>query len=319
MTFIHIAFYKFVPLETPAVQQEALLKLCNDLQLKGTILLAHEGINGCLVGTPDHIQAVQLALQNMPEFADLDIKESQTSHVPYRRMLVKVKKEIIPMGIPEVKPMVETGQRLDALDLKRWLENNEDIILLDTRNDYEVEIGTFRNAINPNLKEFRQFPQWIKDNFQDHKKKKIVTFCTGGIRCEKATAFMLKEGFEQVYQLQGGILRYLEATSRGAEKETDNHYDGSCFVFDYRVAVDKNLVETSHNICYNCWNVLTLEDLESEHYKKDVHCPHCKDRYLERQKKRQMVMADNNKKALEVRLARAKAIREQRGVGTEHP
>lgn len=315
--FIHIAFYKFVPLETPAEQQKALLKLCCDLELKGTILLAHEGINGCLVGSPERIQAVQSAFESMPEFRDLDIKQTQTEHVPYRRMLVKVKKEIIPMGIPEIEPLLQTGERLDALELKRWLENNEDVILLDTRNDYEVEIGTFRNAINPNLKEFRQFPQWIKDNFQDHKKKKIVTFCTGGIRCEKATAFMLKEGFEQVYQLQGGILRYLEATS--AESHTDNHYDGSCFVFDYRVAVDKNLVETTHNICYNCWKVLTVEDLNSIDYKQDVHCSHCKDRYFDQQNKRQTAMAENNKRALEVRLKRAQTMRKQPGRAVEHP
>ena len=196
------------------------------------------------------------------------------------------------------------------MELKSWYENNEDFIVLDTRNDYEVEIGTFRNAINPNLKEFRNFPQWIKENFEQYKDKKIVTFCTGGIRCEKATAFMQQEGFENVYQVKGGILKYFEDTAENFP-EDDNYYDGDCFVFDHRVAIDKKLNQTNYCICYNCWRTLTAQDLNHEHYKKDSHCSYCYPHYLQRENKRKKMMEENNFNALQIKKERAQQIRNE--------
>lgn len=311
--FTNIAYYKFVDIADPVSLKSELLKLCNGLNLKGTILLAHEGINSCLVGTDESINAFIDFMHNHPLFSDIEFKKSYSDHVPFRRMLVKVKKETIPMGIPSVNPAKKTGKYVDAMELKKWLDSNEDVVILDTRNDYEVELGTFRNAINPNLKEFRQFPDWIKQNFSQYKKKKVVTFCTGGIRCEKATEFMQQEGFEDVYQIQGGILKYFEETAQKAPGQ-DNHYDGDCFVFDYRVAVDKNLKPAEYILCYNCWTPLKSEDLQSNKYKKDTYCPHCVDRYQTRQQSIENTMKENNARALKVRMERAAKIRAQIGL-----
>lgn len=302
--FVNIAYYKFVSIENPQELRVTLLNLCQNLNLKGTIILAYEGINSCLVGTAENIESFISFMRNDPRFADIEFKKSISSHIPFRRMLVKIKKETIPLGMESIKPAESTGKYIDALQLKEWYEKKEDFIILDTRNDYEVELGTFRGAINPNLKEFRNFPNWIRENFEEHKKKKVVTFCTGGIRCEKATAFMQQEGFEEVYQVQGGILKYLEETAKKAPGE-DNYYDGDCFVFDYRVAVDKNLEQSKYCICYNCWRTLSAADLSHANYKKDTYCPHCYARYKQKQQSLKKLMEENNAKALQVRKERA--------------
>ena len=308
--FTNIAYYKFVSIENPQELRETLLSLCEGMSIKGTIILAYEGINSCLVGKEENINTFIEFMHNDSRFADIEFKKSYSDHIPFRRMLVKIKKEIIPLGMESIKPAEQTGKYVEPLELKEWYDKNEDFVVLDTRNDYEVELGTFRNAINPNLKEFRKFPDWIKENFAQYKNKKIVTFCTGGIRCEKATAFMQQEGFENVYQVKGGILKYLEETAQKTP-DVDNYYDGDCFVFDYRVAVDKKLEQSKYCICYNCWRTLTAEDMQHELYKKDTYCSHCHTRYQQEQIARKRLMAENNRKELETRKKRASEIRSQ--------
>lgn len=310
--YVNIAYYKFVSIQDPNALRETLLNLCNHLNIKGTILLAHEGINSCLVGSQESIDSYTAFMHNHEYFSDIEFKKSYSSHIPFRRMIVKVKKEIIPMGLESIKPEHFTGKYVKALELKKWLDAGEDLIILDTRNDYEVDLGTFRGAVDPKLTKFRDFPKWVKDNFEEYKTKKVVTFCTGGIRCEKATAFMRQEGFEEVYQLQGGILKYFAEVNQKSPSE-DNHYDGDCFVFDYRVAVDKNLKETQYEICYACWSPLRQEDLENPLYKKDYYCPHCYEKYHERESHRNNIMRENNMKALKIRQERARKIREKLG------
>jgi len=306
--YTNIAYYKFVNIENPSDLRSVLLNLCTELNIKGTIILAHEGINSCLVGSDESINKYIQFMHADSRFSDIEFKKSFSAHIPFRRMLVKIKKEIIPLGMESIKPAEHTGKYVEPLELKKWYDNNEDFIVLDTRNDYEVNIGTFKNAINPKLNEFRNFPQWVRENFTQYKNKKIVTFCTGGIRCEKATDFMQQEGFENVYQIKGGILKYFEDTLKNTPGE-DNHYNGDCFVFDYRVAVDKNLEQSKYCICYNCWRTLSAEDLQHELYKKDTYCPHCHTSYMQREHSRKKVMAENNAKALQVRKERAAAIR----------
>jgi UPF0176 protein len=308
--YVNIAFYKFVSIQNPNALREILLNHCNHLDIKGTILLAHEGINSCLVGLPEKIDSFIDFMRNHEYFSDIEFKKSYSSHIPFRRMIIKVKNEIIPMGMESIKPAYFTGKYVEALELKKWLDAGEDLVILDTRNDYEVDLGTFRGAVDPRLTKFRDFPKWVKENFEEHKTKKVITFCTGGIRCEKATAFMRQEGFEEVYQLQGGILKYFEETHKKNPLE-DNHYDGDCFVFDYRVAIDKNLKETQYEICYSCWSPLKQEDLQSPLYKKDHHCPHCYEKYHEKESHRKDLMRENNMKALKVRQERAKEVREK--------
>lgn len=307
--YVNIAYYKFVAIEDPNKLRTNLLNFCNSLNIKGTILLAKEGINSCLVGTADSIDAYIEFMHAKKEFSDVEFKKSYSAHIPFRRMLVKVKNEIIPMGMDSIKPAHFTGKYVEALELKKWLDEGEDLVILDTRNDYEVDLGTFKGAIDPKLTKFRDFPKWIEDNFNEYKNKKVITFCTGGIRCEKATAFMRQEGFEEVYQLQGGILKYFEETHKNTPNE-DNHYDGDCFVFDYRVAVDKSLNETKYEICYSCWSPLSEKELNHPLYKKDLHCPHCYERYNQKTEQRTNLMRENNMKALKVRQERAKKVKE---------
>ncbi len=308
--FVNIAYYKFVQIAQPYDLRQTLLNLCNDLNIKGTILLAHEGINSCLVGPEAAINAFISFMHNLPEFSDIEFKKSYSNHIPFRRMLVKVKKEIIPMGMDSIQPANFTGKYVEAMELKQWLDAGEELVFLDTRNDYEVELGTFRDAIDPKIKTFREFPDWVRNNFMQYKKQKVITFCTGGIRCEKATAFMRQEGFEDVYQIHGGILKYFEETHKKAPT-ADNYYDGDCFVFDYRVAVDRQLNESQYEICYACWTPLKADDLLHPHYKKDSHCPHCFEKYLNKEEKRKNLIQENNMRALKVRQERARKIRAQ--------
>lgn len=276
--YTNIAFYKFVHIPNPAEFQAELSALCPSMNLKGTVIVAEEGINSCLVGEEKDINQFIEHMRNDPRFVDIDFKKSFSERSPFRRMLVKLKKEIIPMGFEYVKPAEATGKYVEALEFKNWLDNEEDVVILDTRNDYEVEIGSFRSAVNPQTKMFREFPKWVSEQLKenpDWKSKKVVTFCTGGIRCEKATAYMQHIGFENVYQLQGGILKYFEETH--AQKPTEeNYFDGECFVFDYRVAVDKTLAPTEqYCVCYNCWNTLAKEDLNRPEFKQNISCHHC--------------------------------------------
>lgn len=266
--FINISAYKFVDLDNLSHRKEELLPLCRSLQLKGTILLSLEGINLFVAGKRKAIDEFLEFLAHRPEYSNLPIKESISDHQPFSRMLVRLKKEIISMGVENIRPVSKTSPKLPAQTLKNWLDAGKDFTLLDVRNDYEIEIGTFSNAVPIGIDHFRKFPEATKALSDDLKNKPIVMFCTGGIRCEKAGPLMEQEGFNEIYQLEGGILRYFEDC--GGE-----HYDGDCFVFDKRVAVDSSLKESNYEQCYACQAVLTLEDQNSEYYQPPHSCPTC--------------------------------------------
>lgn len=239
-TILNISFYKFVDLGSPESLQErklALKERCIGLGLKGSVLLSPEGINGFLAGPEAAIRTLITELRALPEFSDIHPKESWSSDQPFARMLVKIKKEIIPMGRPDVKPSELTGKRLTAQEFKKWLDEKRDMIVVDTRNDYEIDLGTFENAVDFRIKYFRDFGDHLKKAAPELNQKPVVMFCTGGIRCEKATALAMKEGITDVYQLEGGILKYFEEVG-------GDHYKGDCFVFDNRVSVDPKLRET---------------------------------------------------------------------------
>ncbi len=266
--FINIAAYKFVELEDLPERKSSLLPFCKSLDLKGTILLSTEGINMFLAGSRNSIDQFLNHLRQSPEFADLPVKESLSDHQPFSRMLVRLKKEIISMGVETIRPLQKTSPKISATQLKQWLDDGKDLTLLDVRNDYEVEVGTFTDAVPVGIDHFRKFPEATKQLPSEMKSKPVVMFCTGGIRCEKAGPLMEQEGFDEVYQLDGGILKYFEECG-------GDHYDGDCFVFDKRVAVDPNLNETEFDQCYNCQTVLTAAEQDSEKYVPPHSCPHC--------------------------------------------
>ncbi|MEC7926288.1 MAG: rhodanese-related sulfurtransferase [Actinomycetota bacterium] len=266
---VNIAGYRFVGLHDRDQLREPFLKRCEELNLKGTILLSPNGINFSLSGSQESIDGYLEFLESDDRFVGIPLKVTYNNYQPFRRMLVRLKKEIISLGMDEIKPLEFTGPNIKPVQFQEMLDNEEEVIVLDTRNDYEVRVGTFKNAIDLNIPSFRDFPEAVSKLPEEYKKKPIVMFCTGGIRCEKASAVMLKSGFENVKQLEGGVLDYF--------KETDaSHWDGDCFVFDDRVAVDKDLNETDYVMCYSCREPLTKEEVRSQDYKIDDHCPYCK-------------------------------------------
>jgi UPF0176 protein len=288
--FINIAAYKFVDLDDLAARKSVMLPLCKFLGLKGTILLSREGINLFLAGTRDAVDTFLQHLHSQPEFADLAVKTSISDHQPFSRMLVRLKKEIISMGVEAIRPLKNTSPKISATTLKQWLDDDKDVTLLDVRNDYEIEVGTFSNAVPVGIDHFRRFPEAAKRLPETMKSKPIVMFCTGGIRCEKAGPLMEQEGFHEVYQLDGGILKYFEECG-------GDHYDGDCFVFDKRVAVDPGLNETEFEQCYACQSVLSLEEQQSEQYDPPYSCPNCF--RTEEQKQQDLLEERNNLLALE--------------------
>lgn len=263
MQFINTSAYKFVTLPEAqfTVLREQLKEKADALALKGTILLSAEGINSFLSGTREAIDEYKDFLDSYDVFEGMHYKESESDHQPFSRMLVRLKKEIISMGKPEIEPEKKKAPYIKPEEFKRWYESKKDMIVLDTRNDYEVEIGTFHDALDLNIETFRDFPNAVTMLPDDVKKKPVVTFCTGGIRCEKAAQYMFDHGFEEVYQLDGGILNYFEQCG-------GDYWDGECFVFDKRVAVDPKLQETTTKQCYSCRGVLTPE-------MQDKPCPEC--------------------------------------------
>jgi UPF0176 protein len=246
-----ISFYKFVKLDHLDELRAELLDICQRHQIFGSILIAPEGINGTISGTPQDISRICQFFQDSPVFSPLEFKKSLHESKPFRRMLVRIKKEIITMKTDGIDPNHLTGKYLKPLQLKEWLDNGEEILLLDTRNDYEVKVGTFKGAIDPKIKSFSAFPDFIDEHLDDLKGKKIVTFCTGGIRCEKATAYMVDQGLTETYQIDGGVLKYFEDTM---PLESDNHWEGECVVFDSRLAVNKSLQPTESKLCYSCFD-----------------------------------------------------------------
>jgi UPF0176 protein len=264
----NIAGYRFVRLTELAPLRERLAALCRDAALKGTILLSAEGINLFVAGPPDSVDQLLVALRAIPGMADLAVKASESTHQPFNRMLVRIKKEIIAFGVEGIDPGTKTSPKLPAKTLKQWLDEGREIVLLDTRNDYEVKLGTFKNALPIGVDTFRAFPDAVQRLPEEMKDRPIVMFCTGGIRCEKAGPFMEREGFKKVYQLEGGILKYFEECG-GA------HYDGECFVFDQRVGVDPGLQETTSEQCFVCLTPLTFEEQGDGLFVAGKSCPHC--------------------------------------------
>ncbi len=265
---VNIAAYKFAPLTDLRPLRERLLTLCRGWELKGTILLSPEGINLFIAGAADRVELLVAELRSLPGLADLTPKYSETDHQPFARMLVRLKKEIIAFGVPGIDPAKRTSPKLPAAELKRWLDEGRPVTLLDTRNDYEVRLGTFRHALPIGVNHFRDFPAAVRKLPETLKDQPIVMFCTGGIRCEKAGPFMEGEGFRQIYQLDGGILKYFEECG-GA------HWDGECFVFDQRVGVDPGLHETDSVVCFGCQSPLNEAEQKDPRYVPGRTCPYC--------------------------------------------
>lgn len=265
---INLAFYKFVALaDLPKLQGE-LRDLCMNHCLKGTILIAPEGLNCCIAGTRADIDALRSWLDSDPRFGALPYKESVSDHQPFTRMLVKIKREIIAFGIA-VDPVGNRAPAVTAHELKSWLDQGREVILLDTRNDYETLTGKFKGAHELNIRTFRTFPEEAKKLPEEWKNKTVVSYCTGGIRCEKAAPYLKDIGFKDIHQLEGGILRYFEEVG-GA------HYQGECFVFDYRIGVDPSLTETATEHCNVCQFPIPHGELSNPAYVPGVSCPHCK-------------------------------------------
>ncbi|KTC66102.1 rhodanese domain protein (plasmid) [Legionella adelaidensis] len=231
--YVIAAFYKFIPLDDYESLKNPLLAVMKENRILGTVLLAHEGINGSIAATPEDIIAFYNHLHADPRFSDLVFKETYDDMMPFEKAKVKFRKEIVTLGVPDVNPLKSCGIYVSP---EEWntLINDPDVVVVDTRNDYEVELGTFKNAIDPKTENFRDFPEYVKNNLMDKKDKKIAMFCTGGIRCEKSTSYLLNLGFKEVYHLQGGILNYLATIP-----EAQSLWEGRCFVFDERIAIEK--------------------------------------------------------------------------------
>ena len=266
--FTNLSTYKFTPLDDLPVLRERLLGVCHAGGLKGTILLSPEGINVFVAGARENVDALLAEVRAVPGLADLAVKESESDTQPFNRMLVKIKKEIIAFGVEGIDPARRPTAKLPARTLKQWLDEGRPVTLLDARNDYEVRMGTFRGAVPAGIDHFRDFPKAVEKLPVEMKEQPIVMFCTGGIRCEKAGPYMELAGFQKVFQLDGGILKYFEECG-GA------HYDGECFVFDRRVGVDPALRETSSEMCFACQMPLTFEEQRHPHYIAGETCPHC--------------------------------------------
>ena len=276
--YVVAALYKFVRLPDYITLRDTLYDYMVANKVKGTLLLAEEGINGTICGERAGVDAVKAWLDADGRFDGMSYKESLSDELAFYRTKVKLKKEIVTMGVEGINPAHIVGTYVKGDDWNRLI-SDPDTILIDTRNDYEVAIGTFKNAINPNTTTFREFPQWAADNLDKTKHKKVAMFCTGGIRCEKSTAFLKEQGFDEVYHLDGGILKYLE------EMPQDNSlWQGECFVFDQRVAVKHGLEQGSYDQCYACRMPLSTAEMASEHYIKGLSCPHCHDKTTDEQK-----------------------------------
>jgi UPF0176 protein len=281
--YLTAALYKFVSLPKYAALQANIHAACVQYHIKGTILLAAEGINGTIAGLPENIYKLLHFLRTDAafegKFSNLEHKESFAETHPFYRMKVKLKKEIVTMGVPSINPNNTVGTYVKPEDWNALIAD-PDVILLDTRNDYEVHIGTFKGAIDPKTTTFREFPKYVKNNLDKTKHKKVAMFCTGGIRCEKASSYMLEQGFDAVYHLQGGILKYLETVP-----EAESLWQGECFVFDQRVAVKHGLEVGEFDQCYACRMPLSPEELKSPQYTAGISCPHCYSSLTEEKKK----------------------------------
>lgn len=281
-TVRNIAAYKFAALTDLKPLRLRLLELCQTRGLKGTILLSTEGINLFVAGGPEGIDELLVELRSIPGLEALEVKVSESAHQPFNRMLVRIKKEIIAFGVPGVDPVGRPSPKLAPKVLKAWLDEGRPLVLLDTRNDYEVKLGTFRNALPIGVDHFREFPDAVARLPEAMKDQPIVMFCTGGIRCEKAGPFMELQGFRNIFQLEGGILKYFEECG-------GSHYDGECFVFDQRVGVDPALQETESSQCFRCLSPLKKEEMDDARYVPNESCPYC---YRPTEERRALLLAE---------------------------
>lgn len=269
MSFCVAALYHFTSLPDAPALRAPLQDMCDLLGVKGTLLLATEGINGTVAGDDASIQSLLEYLRADPRLRDLDAKFSHADDLPFYRMKVRLKKEIVTMGVDGIDPNTLVGTYVEPQDWNALI-SDPDTVLIDTRNDYEVEIGTFRGAVNPDTASFREFPDWVEANREQLNKPKVAMFCTGGIRCEKASAYMKANGFDDVYHLKGGILKYLET-----QPEDESLWDGACFVFDQRVAVEHGLAPSDYDQCFACRRPLTEVDKTHADYQSGISCHRC--------------------------------------------
>ncbi len=263
------ALYRFSRFDDPTALRAPLLAICDGQGIKGTILLAREGINGTIAGTGAGIAAVLAHIRTLPGCADIEVKYASAGTMPFHRMKVRLKREIVTMGQPDIDPLADVGQYVAPADWNALIDA-PDTIVIDTRNDYEVKIGSFSGAIDPKTRSFSEFPDWFRANRAEIGAKKVAMFCTGGIRCEKATAFLKAEGIDQVYHLKGGILKYLEHVP-----PAESRWQGECFVFDERVAVGHGLAPGTHDLCRACRMPISAEDRQSPDYVEGISCPAC--------------------------------------------
>ena len=295
--YIISTFYKFLVLENYKELKIKFDKSLSKTNIKGTILLANEGVNGTIAGSKSDIKKFFLYIDKFTQFKDITPKFSSSNKNPFLRMKVRLKKEIVTIGIPEVSPSNLVGKYLNVEEWNEFL-NESNSMIIDTRNNYEVSIGTFKNSINPKIKSFKDFPKWVQKNLIDKKvskESKIGMFCTGGIRCEKSTSYLKQLGFENVFHLDGGILKYLENV-----KSDENEWRGECFVFDYRVSLNNSLEKGEYDMCYACRMPLSKENKKHKHYLKGQSCEFCYDQTTRKQKER------FNERERQIRLSKVK-------------
>ena len=298
--YIISTFYKFLVLENYKELKIKFDKSLSKTNIKGTILLANEGVNGTIAGSESDLKKFFLYIDKFTQFKDITPKFSSSNKNPFLRMKVRLKKEIVTIGIPEVSPSNLVGKYLNVEEWNEFL-NESDSMIIDTRNNYEVAIGTFKNSINPKIKSFRDFPKWVQKNLIDKKvskESKIGMFCTGGIRCEKSTSYLKQLGFENVFHLDGGILKYLENV-----KSDENEWKGECFVFDYRVSLNNSLEKGEYEMCYACRMPLSKENKKNKHYLKGQSCEYCYNQTTIKQKKR------FNEREKQIKLSKVKNLK----------
>lgn len=291
MSITVATFYKFMALPDYADLQQSLKEICEKHRVKGTVLLAEEGINGTISGAREDVYSVLDFIKSDPRLTNIDIKESPANTSPFERLKVRLKKEIVTMGVPTISPTKAVGTYVLPKDWNQIISDPA-VTVIDTRNDYEVGMGSFQRAQNPETRNFREFPDYAKENLDPSQQKKVAMFCTGGIRCEKASSYLLSQGFEEVYHLKGGILKYLEEVP-----EEESLWEGECFVFDERVAIKHRLKTGSYSICYACGYPISEAEERSSEYESEVSCPHCvgkmseekRDRFRARKRQRQSV------------------------------
>ncbi len=289
-TYVICALYHFAKLENYAELRAPLLKLMEQNNVRGTLLLASEGINGTIAGSRSGIDKVLAHLNNDPRLSPIKTKESFSEEMPFLRTKVKLKKEIVTMGVEGIDPTHIAGTYVKPKDWNQLI-SDPSVLVIDTRNDYEVQIGAFQNAVDPKTQNFREFPDYVKENLDPKQHKKVAMYCTGGIRCEKSTAYLKENGFQEVYHLEGGILKYLEEVP-----QSESLWQGECFVFDERVSVDHDLNPGSFDQCYACRMPITQAQKESKHYVKGISCDYCfenhtpeqVERFAQRQKQMQL-------------------------------